>query len=247
MLHLDSIPGLHDITVQIEFTKNGKVAYRGNTFIGYIGLPTIQRPSGWGMSADSRFNGGGVDILEGIAVAKKGGKTIGVFMRDVAEASATYTEAIQALNDTLLIAPAYFITSGVAPGEGAVVTRGREGPDNSAHEGIWSLDLPAAWWRLETNYDHWEPSQDGRRAAANAMMRKIGRKDIGFDSLLKLLSTAPVLASDTLYTTLMRHDTNEYRSIIRSHNKTRPEGPAVGKPFAYFEALRVAMVQAGMI
>ena len=91
-----SIPGLVDITVQIAFVKNNVTIYRGNTFVGYIGLPTIQRLStpasahgagsdgadaanvgGWGVSADSRFNGGGVDILEGITTAKQGGKTIG--------------------------------------------------------------------------------------------------------------------------------------------------------------------------
>lgn len=71
----------------------------------YIGLPTVQRLNGWGISADSRFNGGGVDILEGINVAKQGGKTIGIFLRDMAEQRATYAEALAGLNNTLLIAP----------------------------------------------------------------------------------------------------------------------------------------------
>ena len=37
---------LVDITVEVEFTSKGRVLYRGNTFVGYIGLPTVQRPGG---------------------------------------------------------------------------------------------------------------------------------------------------------------------------------------------------------
>lgn len=37
-----------------------------------------------------------------------------------------------------------------------MVTRGRNGPDNSHGQGIWPLDIKDdAWWRLETNFDHW--------------------------------------------------------------------------------------------
>ena len=82
--------------------------------------------------------------------------TTGIFLRDMAEKHATYKEALEGLNTTLLIAPAYFIISGTKTGEGAVVTRGRTGPDNSHGEGIWPIDLKSdAWWRLETNFDHW--------------------------------------------------------------------------------------------
>ena len=57
---------------------------------------------GWGISADSRFNGGGVDILEGITTAKNGGKTIGIFLRDMAEKRATYKEALEGAQASFL-------------------------------------------------------------------------------------------------------------------------------------------------
>lgn len=55
---------------------------------------------------------------------------------------------------------------------------------------------------------------------------------------------------------LMQQCTRRYRSTIRTHKSlsaedhqghARVEGPAVGKPFQYFEAMHAAMVEAGMI
>lgn len=74
------------------------------------------------------------------------------------------------------------------------------GPDNSHGQGIWSLDThdKTGWWRLETNFDHWGPIQDGRRGAANEMMKLIGQEHVTLDRMFDLLSVKPVLASDTM-------------------------------------------------
>lgn len=93
----------------VEFVRGGKVLYAGTTFLGYIGLPTAMRVGGWSVSCDSRFDGDGEDLFNNIKAAKAGGKTIGIFVRDQMEAASSYDEAIQALNTTLLIAPAYYI------------------------------------------------------------------------------------------------------------------------------------------
>ena len=79
-------------------------------------------------------------------------------MRRTAASEATFNGTIAALNTTMLIAPAYYIVAGANPGEGAVVTRSRDGPDNSHGMGIWRLDAPSAWYRLETNFDPYVPS-----------------------------------------------------------------------------------------
>ena len=68
---------------------------------------------------------------------QEGAKTIGIFVRETLERAATYAEAIDALNTTHLIAPAYYIIAGTEKGEGAVVTRNRTTPDNIVDEGIW--------------------------------------------------------------------------------------------------------------
>ena len=72
------------------------------------------------------------------------------------------------------------------------------------------------WFRLETNFDHWSIITDGRRAPANAHMKAIGQDSISLSRIFtEVLSIKPVLASDTVYTTLMWPATNSYQSIIR--------------------------------
>lgn len=218
-----SLPGLSNITVQLEFTRSGRVVYRGNTFASYIGLPTAMVPGGWSVSCDSRFDAGGWNLMDNVRAARAGAKTIGIFVRQMLETAPSYHDAIAMLNSTSLIAPAYYIVGGSAPGEGAVVTRSRDAPDDESHgEGIWSIGdgtTPSAreWWRLETNFDHWGVAKDGRRSAANKMMAGIGQSDVDLQRLFHLLSTPPVLASDTVYTALMWPHTGSYTTVIREH------------------------------
>jgi hypothetical protein len=180
-------------------------------------------PGGWSVSCDSRFNGDGWNLADNIKAAKAGAKTIGVFVRDMCESAASYTEAVRLLNSTAVIAPAYYVVAGTRRGEGAVVTRNRDGPDQSHSEGIWSIGdgtkAPAEWYRLETNFDHWWPDllTDGRRAAANQMMVGMGQQGVGLGPLLGLLSTPPVLASDTVYTALIMPQNGSYQTVVREH------------------------------
>merc|ERR1712091_788739 len=126
----------------------------------------------------------------------------------------TFQEALTWFNGTETIAPSYYTMAGVSVNEGAVVTRNREGPDNSHKtsaapkgEGIWRLNdgtvAPAPWFRVETNFDHWSDITDGRRKHANDGVKTIGSDQISLPSMFHVLSTKPVLAPDTVYTTLM--------------------------------------------
>ena len=75
---------------------------------------------------------------------------------------------------------------------------------------------PLQWFRLETNFDHWSIITDGRRAPANAHMKAIGQDSISLSRIFtEVLSIKPVLAPDTVYTTLMWPAANSYQSIIR--------------------------------
>ena len=62
-----------------------------------------------------------------------------------------YADAIKILNDTLLIDVAYYAVAGVNPGEGAIVTRGRYGPDDShgVGNGTWVLNPPDTWYQYK--------------------------------------------------------------------------------------------------
>lgn len=159
-----------------------------------------------------------MNIVSGI----DGGSSIGFFLRQQLETqSGTFEEAVSTLNSTRLFAPVYLIVAGTQPGEGAVITRNRLGADVShgADRGIWRIDPPAQYWRLETNYDNWNPppSGDDRRDPANKAMSELGQGNVDGDHLFEVLSQPPVLNSGTKYTTLMCPATGEYRVIVRNY------------------------------
>ena len=226
-----SLPGLTNITITVVFRKGGEDLWVGTTFSGYLGAPTGLRYAaggvgGWSVNADSRFTVSGLDPAEGVAAAKKGGKAVGFMIRDAMESCATFDEAVAWFNTTETIGPSYYTMAGVNPSEGAVVSRKRDGPDNSHKskaapqgEGIWSLndgtEAPAQWFRVETNFDHWSPITDGRRAPANAHMKALGDTGVTLDKMFDLLSIKPVLAPDTVYTTVMWPAQSLFQSIIR--------------------------------
>ena len=74
-----------------------------------------------------------------------------------------------------LIDQNYYIVGGVSKGEGAVIARGR----NKAVD-VWRLN-ESSWYRLETNYDHWNPvpKADDRRSPGQKNMTAMGQNGIG--------------------------------------------------------------------
>jgi hypothetical protein len=85
------------------------------------------------------------------------------YARDVMEQADSYTSAVELFSSNSLINPIYYVVAGSAPSEGAVVTRYREAEKTD----VWSINTSAVdgWFRLVTNYDHWEtdPTYDDRR------------------------------------------------------------------------------------
>lgn len=225
------IPGLRNLTVKAVFTRGGEVQYYGTTFVGYVGLLTGMRPHGWSVSVDERSESYPNPIdgpIDNIISALEGGKPVGMFLRSMLQNVSTYEEAIPVLNNTRLIAPVYLIVGGTSNEQGAVITRNRNHADDShgVANGVWTLDLPSAWWRLETNYDHWNPPppSDNRRDPGNKAMAAVGASNINADTLFdKVLSLPPVLNDDTKYTTIMSADLDLYHVVVRDYTGPREE------------------------
>ena len=217
---------LSELVLELEFIKDGKTIYKGNGFAGYIGLTTAMKPGDFSISANSRFQGGvfgkynffqKMNYFDIIKAAKNGGKPVGVFLRSLVEEQKRYVDVIDILKKQVLINIGYYIVAGTKYGEGTVITRDRFGVDNShgKEEGIWELSSPKYWWRLETNFDHWWLAFDRRRYVANKKMEEIGYKNVDLKTMKEVLETKPVLARDTIFTTLMNPKTGEYSTILR--------------------------------
>lgn len=74
-------------------------------------------------------------------------------------------------------------------------------------------DSPHDWYIVETNFDYWHVEKDDRRAAAILMMDEMGQENVSFDNLFKILSTPPVLASGTVFTSLYSPSEGDYFNI----------------------------------
>ncbi|EFB28512.1 hypothetical protein PANDA_007807, partial [Ailuropoda melanoleuca] len=150
---------LRKLTVDVQFLKNGQVAFTGTTFIGYVGLWTGQSPYKFTVSGDERDEGWWWENV--IAALFQRHYPVSWLIRATLSESENFEAAVYKLAKTPLIADVYYIVGGTSPREGVVITRNRNGAAD-----IWPLDpLNGAWFRVETNYDHWKPvpKKDDRR------------------------------------------------------------------------------------
>uniref|UniRef100_A0A8D0GQT3 N-acylethanolamine-hydrolyzing acid amidase n=1 Tax=Sphenodon punctatus TaxID=8508 RepID=A0A8D0GQT3_SPHPU len=190
---------LRKITIDVQFIRNGQVAYRGTTFFGYVGLWTGQSPYKFTISGDERDSGKWWE--NAVAALLNRNVPVSWLVRDTLSEAGDFQSAVIKLAKTPIIADVYYIVGGVLPKEGVVITRNRRGPID-----IWPLDpLTGGWFRVETNYDHWTtpPPVDDRRTPAIRALNATGQHNINFDTLFQVLSVQPVLNVNTVYTTIM--------------------------------------------
>jgi acid ceramidase len=194
---------LRPIVVNVEYMKGGKLLFKAIHFAGYIGVLSAVKPDTFTLTMNERFSveGGYIGILEWLA-GLRNESWMGFLTRDTLQEATSYSEAVDMLADTPMLAPAYFIVGGTKSGEGAVITRSLEKAID-----IWNLD-PAngMWYLVETNYDHWKPPLviDDRRDPAKKCMNETGQSSLSLGSLFNVLSTRPVLNKLTTYTTLLQ-------------------------------------------
>jgi len=206
---------LRNLTVELEFVSKGVLQYKATTYVGYVGILTGMKPNAFTVSIDQRDAGHWWINWEEILFNHTGGMSM--LIRDIlATPGATFKDALHVYSTHELIAPVYIILGGMAPGEGAVITR------NQTHAIdvwlLWQGDLPNNFWRLETNYDHWKPvpPDDDRRTPGNAAMQAMGNTAITKEALYNVMSTTKVYNPSTTYTTVMSaQDPSMYTTWVR--------------------------------
>lgn len=204
---------LRKLTLDVQFIKNGKIAFTGTTFLGYVGLWTGQSPHKFTISGDERDKGWWWE--NAIAALFQKHSPVSWLIRTTLSESENFEEAVYKLAKTPLIADVYYIVGGTSPREGVVITRNRGGPAD-----IWPLDpLKGAWFRVETNYDHWKPTPkiDDRRTPASKALNATGQANLNMEALFQVLSVVPVYNNRTVYTTVMSAANPEkYMTRIRN-------------------------------
>ena len=190
---------LKDSVIIVDVKRNGKLVCTGVTYAGYVGFFTGVKQNGFSVSANDRTSG---TLLENILelLLNRKAKFVGLVMRGLLESdNVGYTEALKELQTLELIAPCYIILGGVAAGEGAVITRGRE----MAVDTRFIDTKDKIWYVLETNFDWWNAPGDNRRQAAVRALDSVGRANMTGDGLYEVLSSPFVCNNQTTFTAIM--------------------------------------------
>ncbi|XP_041362025.1 N-acylethanolamine-hydrolyzing acid amidase-like [Gigantopelta aegis] len=192
---------LRNMTIVVNFQKNGSTLYSATTYAGYVGIATGQRPHGYTVTVDTR----GHHVHVGywwenaiMAFFDKSSWFVTFLVRQVLETVPKYSDAVSRLALEPIHAPVYFIVGGTKRDEGVVITRDRIAAVNRMYMDV----LQGRWYVLETNYDHWTtppPYDAKRRATAIKAMNALGMSGVNMTSLYGVLSTVPVLNENTTY------------------------------------------------
>ncbi|KAI6656842.1 N-acylethanolamine-hydrolyzing acid amidase-like [Oopsacas minuta] len=205
---------LRNLTIIVDVQRNNLTVFNGVTFAGMIGLATGQKPNRFTISLNQRNKGFRLENLYEMLLNREA-HFVTLYIRGELESDESeFNSAVENFQIAPFMAPCYIILGGVKPGEGAVITRGRE-----AELDVRFIDKgKGAWYVLETNYDWWEPppSSDNRRDPAVKHMKDVGRSKISLDTLYEVLSTPPVCNNGTTYTAMMSAGKpDEFRAVIR--------------------------------
>jgi len=148
---------LTKLLVNIEYYQGKKLVYSVDTVVGSVFALTGIRHGAFAINVDTRK---GKDIVTDlISVFWKDAIPNVWLLRKILENEVTYENALDKLLNTRIIAPVYYVISGIKPNEGAVIER-----DPVGHNGFYQLNS-TNWFLIQTNYDRDEPDpfHDPRR------------------------------------------------------------------------------------
>merc|ERR1711957_64227 len=221
------LPGLQNFTADITFLRNGSFVSRGTMYVGYLGVLTGQHLEGggnaaWSISLNQRFLSiDSVPYLPTVKAFLHGVQNVGFTLRDALEEQVSFRKAKLFMQRAKFPAPAFLTMAGVKRNEGIVITRNRNGTAVVPFRSSWRLAVRRGrWFHLETNFDNWWPDRltDGRRQAARKHLKTLGRQHADLDGLFEVLSTPPVLANGTIYTTVMMNEAGFLQTTVREHD-----------------------------
>jgi len=182
---------MSNVTIWIDFQRNGTTVISAVTMIGQVGYNTFFKPNKYSFTHDQRDGQTMVANLKNIFGQHR--MFSFALFRKIAETTDSFDEALAMAQspDTKLCTDSYLIFSGVKPTEGAVVTHNAdEALDTWRINGTDSSNPSYTdWYVIETNYDHWKPVANGddRRSVGNSLMHNLGSANVNSDTLFQII------------------------------------------------------------
>lgn len=206
---------MRNLTIVADFQRNNRTVYKAATYVGFVGVFTGMAPGRYSVSVNERDIGGD-PIVNALNALLNGAQSVTHVLRNLFEQAYNYQDAVTVLRTTRLTAPVYYTIAGTSKDQGAVLTRNRD-----FNRDDWKLPSPvsgAAWYLLQTNYDHWlpDPVHDARRTYGDNHMNAIGQRlGASLDGIFDVLSTWPVMNNNTCQSVMMQPSTGYFRAYAR--------------------------------
>lgn len=209
---------VRNMVADIHYQRNGKTVFIGTTAIGFVGTFNGMIPGVATVSIDARDKGGKIlaNLLEMLLhKSKTPCQHMRMVLQDVN--STSFQHVVDGLSSGDQIDENYFIVGGAHPGEGAVISR-----DRNEVRDVWYLGKNASkkdgsWYRLQTNYDHWNPvpKADDRRTPGYTNMNKMGQDHTNIQNLFTdVMHVWPTFNHHTDYTVMMSAQDGTYNSMV---------------------------------
>lgn len=220
---------LKEFIINVDFHKGGKSLYKATTAVGFVGILHAVKPGKFSWSMDARRKGGniGLNLLE--MALGSGVRTPEQHARYVFETEDSYSAAVDALANTEIVNPVYYIVGGVSKDEGAVLARDRKGVVHTylMEEEIASPggNVQKDFWVGITNYDleHHPIPADDRATPLTNNLNALEGQAFGDKELWTVLETWPTFNSHTDITAVVDVASGAFDVVVWFDHKHWPE------------------------
>lgn len=119
--------GLNDLTIIVDFVKNGEILFSATSWAGYVGVMTGVKPGICTVALNFRRLGDG--ILTNLRKSVSGSWPVGFLIRHLMETEQSFEKIETFLKNSELISPCYLTISGPGIGKGSIISRTRSSTD----------------------------------------------------------------------------------------------------------------------
>ena len=220
---------MKEFIINVDFHRDGKLLYKATTAVGFVGILHAMKPGMFSYSMDARRKGGniGLNLLE--MALGSGVRTPEQHARYVFETEDSYSAAMDALANTEIVNPVYYILGGVNKNEGTVLARDRQGVVHTylLEDEISSPggNVQKDFWVGITNYDleHHPIPADDRATPLTNNLNALEDKAFSDKELWTVLETWPTFNSHTDITAVADVSTGKFDVVVWFDHKHWPE------------------------
>lgn len=207
------MPQLKDLTINVDFVKNGKLVYRSTTWAGYVGILTAVVPKVCTVAINYRRTNS--YFITNVWNALYGSWPIGFLVRHTLETENSYGTIKCYLSNSSLISPCYITISGTIAGQGIILTRSRSGVDRKDRLTSTNRD-----YIVQTNLDN-DRRDDENVENITYSLQRLSEVDklmqnyisMSLNNLIMFFGRWPIINDTTIYVSAICADTGEIITV----------------------------------